>query len=252
MFNPLIRKLSIASDFTESDNRALNDVIVEPHSVAPKQDIIRTGDRPENVHLVMDGIACRYKIMPNGDRQIVAFLLPGDFCDLHVAILGEMDHGIATLSPCKMIEIPRTTINDLTENYPRITRALWWATLVDEAILREWIAGIGQRMADKRIAHLFCELYLRLKTVGQTEDHSFTLPITQQELADALGISIVHANRMLMDLRTRNIMVMRGKHVKILNYDALKAFAEFSPDYLHLERRSENGNGQRSVSDKGR
>ncbi|MCK5930715.1 MAG: Crp/Fnr family transcriptional regulator [Fulvimarina manganoxydans] len=236
MFNPLARKLSLACDFEDVDRQILDDIISQSRKVGPRKDIIREGDLPDDVHLVIEGFACRYKILPNGNRQIVAFLVPGDFCDLHVAILGEMDHGIATLTPCRMVEIPRETIEELTTSNPRIARAFWWATLVDEAVLREWLAGMGQRSADRQLAHLICELYLRLKSVGLVNDHSFQMPLTQQELGDAMGLSIVHTNRMMTELRTRQFVSIQGRQIRILDVEGLTEFAQFNPNYLHLKR----------------
>ena len=151
------------------------------------RDIIREGDAPSDVHLVLEGFACRYKILPNGERQIFAYLVPGDFCDLNVFILKTMDHTIGTLAGCRLVNIPRSRILELCER-PAITRAFWWVTLVDESTLREWLVSMGQRDADQRIAHLFCELQLRLHSVGLCEGSSIKLPITQAELADTMGI----------------------------------------------------------------
>ncbi|MCE7029657.1 Crp/Fnr family transcriptional regulator [Jiella avicenniae] len=250
MANPLFRKLSDANTLNDADRDILDKVIARQRTVAARRDVISAGDRPKDVHLVIEGFACRYKLLPDGQRQIVAILVPGDFCDLHVAILGEMDHGIATLSNCTIVEIPPATVDDLTMNHPRITRSLWWATLVDEAILREWVTNLGRRPADRHIAHLMCELYLRLKAVGLVIDHTFELPLTQQELADAIGISIVHANRMLSDLRDRGLVTFQGRRVRIADFDALMAFADFDPAYLHLVPRTENGL-QRDLADRG-
>ncbi|GLS71687.1 hypothetical protein GCM10007890_37000 [Methylobacterium tardum] len=191
----------------------------------------------------MEGVACRYKILPNGRRQIMAFLVPGDFCDLHVALLGLMDHSIGTSWGCTVVDIPRATIDNLTAHHPRITRALWWATLVDEATLREWLVNMGQRDADRQMAHLFCESLVRLQTVGRASEDSFEFPISQADLADVLGITSVHANRALQDLRAKGLVEWRSKRVQVPNVPRLRAFAEFDPKYLHLKGR-ESGDKQ--------
>lgn len=232
--NPLIRKLSAAEALTEHDHTVLTDLCRRSRYVEAGRDIIRTGDPPSDVHLVLDGFAYRYKILPEGSRQIVAVLLPGDFCDLHVAILGEMDHAIATLTRCTVVDIPAATIRDLTENRPRITRALWWATLVDEAILREWLSSMGQREAPERMAHLFCELLLRLGLVGFADGNGYDLPLTQIELADVLGMTSVHVNRTLRDLRGNGLAVLKSRRLTIPDVARLKAFCSFDPAYLHL------------------
>jgi CRP-like cAMP-binding protein len=168
------------------------------------------------VHLILDGFACRYKLTDEGTRQIMAYLVPGDFCDLHVFILKEMDHSIATLSRCTVGDIPRDRILTLLER-PAIAKALWWATLVDEAVLREGLVNIGRREAAERIAHLVCELLLRLRAVGLANGGGFELPITQAELADIVGLSDVHVNRSLQALREAGLITLKGKHLVILD-----------------------------------
>ena len=222
---------------TAEDRIRLDSVTRYTRKVGAREDLIREGDEPSQVHLVLDGFACRYKTLPNGRRQIMAFLIPGDFCDFHVAILGTMDHGIATLTPCTMVSIPVETIEDLTTHHPRISRALWWCTLVDEAILREWLVNMGQRPADQQAAHIFCELLVRLQSVGRATDNSYSFPLTQEEFGDALGLSVVHVNRTLQQLRETGFIILRGGTLTIPDVDRLKAFAGFNPNYLHLTLR---------------
>jgi CRP-like cAMP-binding protein len=164
----------------------------------------------------------------------MAYLLPGDFCDLHVAILGEMDHSIATLSAARVVDIPRSEIDRLLER-PALARALWWATLVDEAVLREWLVNIGARDATKRLAHLFAELSVRLRVIGLANGDSFDLPITQEELGDTMGITTVQVNRSLKKLREEGMLTMAGKHVTITDPERLIEYSGFNPNYLHRE-----------------
>ncbi len=241
MLNPLIQKLQHGADLTDEDRQVLEKVITEPRIVDPRQDMIHEGDRPENVHLILEGFACRYKLLPSGERQIMAYFVPGDLCDLHVSILGEMDHSIATLSRCKVVYIPRRAIEEITENYGRINRALWWATLVDEATLREWLVNMGRRPAGKQLAHLLCELLVRLQAVGLATENSYDFPVTQAELADTLGISTVHVNRMLQQLRKDGLLTLQGNRLTITDVDGLKGLADFNPNYLHLTRRRDGG-----------
>lgn len=237
MPNPLVMKLEHGALLTDEDRAVLQDLSSQTRRVASRTDIISEGERPENVHLVMEGFACRYKTLADGRRQIMAFLVPGDFCDLHVAILGEMDHSIGTGWGCTVVEIPRATIDDLTAHHPRITRALWWATLVDEATLREWLVSMGQRDADRQTAHLVCELLMRLQSVGLAGQDSFEFPITQEDLADTLGVTGVHVNRVLQELRAKGLLEWRSKRLRIPDVERLKVFAGFDPKYLHLKRR---------------
>ena len=162
-------------------------------------DIIDEGEPPSDVHLVLEGFACSYKVLPNGSRQIFAYLIPGDLCDLNAFILDRMDHNIGTLSACRVVDIPRDRILEMTRR-PQIARALMWCRLVEEATLREWLVNIGQRNAEQRIAHLFCEVHLRLKSIGLADGREFQLPIAQAEIGDTMGISAIHVNRSLQSL----------------------------------------------------
>lgn len=234
MSNALIRKFEHAGGLDEADHAALRAVSVPARQVEAHQDLSREGDRPETVHLVMEGLAYRYKILPGGKRQIVALLVPGDFCNLHVAILARRDHSTATLVPSRIVEIPRGTIKDLTARLPNLAHAFWWAALVQESILREWLTGLGQRDADHRVAHLFCELLVRLQTVGHATASGYDLPMTQVELADLFGFTPVHANRVLQQLRGRGLIVLKGRRLEIPDLQKLRAFCGFDPGYLHL------------------
>lgn len=198
------------------------------------QDLIREGDNPETVHLILEGFAARYKMTIDGKRQIFAYLIPGDFCDLHVALLKRMDHSIGTLSPCRVATLLPSTIIEITERRPALARALWMTSLVDEATLREWLLNLGQRPARDRIAHLFCEMHVRMRAVGLTTDGSFEFPLTQEELGDTTGLSIVHVNRSLKELREAGLVTMRNDRLIIPDVERLKTFAGFDPAYLHL------------------
>ena len=233
MINSLIRKLSAAGSLIEADHEILRRVSLRSQQIPARQDLTCEGDRPENVRVVLSGFACRYKVSPRGKRNIAALMVPGDFCDLHVAILDEMDHSIATLTPCTVVEISRATIRDLTENHPRITHALWWATLVDEAVLREWLFGLAEREAPERMAHLFCELLLRLQTVGMAKHDGYALPFTQIDLGEMLGMTSIHVNRVLREMRLANLIVLTRRYLQIPDVARLQAFCDFSPNYLH-------------------
>ncbi|WP_172124230.1 MULTISPECIES: Crp/Fnr family transcriptional regulator [unclassified Devosia] len=235
--NILIRKLEGYAALSDEDRSLVREAGSGSRLVSAKRDIIREGDNPSDVHLVAEGLACRYKMDQSGRRQIVAYLLPGDFCDLRVHVLDAMDHSIGALTDCQVVDIPRETIDNLFER-PGLKRPLWWATLVDEATLREWLLNMGTREADRRIAHLFCEIHARLKAVGLVADGSFKLPVTQADLADTVGLSAVHVNRTLQFLRASEMITIRGSAIEILNHTALEQFAGFDPAYLHIRRRN--------------
>jgi len=237
MANLLTRKLEAFAALPDADKRLLDDVVRGPRSVDARTDIIHEGADPSDVYLILKGFACRYKLLPGGRRQIMAFLVPGDFCDLHVFILKTMDHGIATLSPCRVVDIPRPRILEMTER-PALARALWWCSLVDEAVLREWLVNIGARPADERVAHLLCELLLRLRTVGLASHGGFELPLTQSEIADSLGLSHVHVNRVLQRLRAEGLITLGQGTLVIPDIPKLEAFSGFNPNYLHLAERN--------------
>jgi CRP-like cAMP-binding protein len=237
MRSPFFSKLDHGPPLVDEDWAKLSAITSTQRRVGARRDVICEGDKPDSVHLVLEGLACRYKILPGGRRQIMALLLPGDFCDLHAAILGAMDHSIATISPCILVDISREAIEELTDHHPRITRALWWSNLVDEAILREWLVSRGGRPAEQRLAHFFCELLVRMQAVGRAEDASYDLPMTQEDLADAMGLSAVHLNRSLQRLRTDGLIKLKSRRLTVLDRPTLEALGGFNPNYLRLRKR---------------
>lgn len=177
----------------------------------------------------------------------MALFVPGDICDLHVQILQEMDHGIATLTEALVVDIPPETVAKLTGN-PRINRSLWWSTLVDEGTLREWLVNMGQRESPKQMAHVFCEIFVRLRSVGLAGPRDFELPFRQNDLADLMGITPVHVSRTLTKLRETGLLEIRDSRLIIRDVDRLKAFGGFNPNYLHLRnnRRDDMAFSERS------
>lgn len=238
--NPMVRKLSAFEDFDEQDVRVIEDFSeVSRHHPSGKI-LIEEGDRPENVFLLLEGWACRYKILPDGNRQIMAFLIPGDVCDIQIFLLKSMDHGIALLTDSVVAEISKTKMNAVMKDHSRVTRALLWATLVDEATLREWLVNMGQRNARERMAHLFCELYVRLFQVGLNREHEIRFPLTQEQLADTMGLTPVHVSRVLTKMRDEELISIKGRMLHLRDFERLKQIAQFDPNYLHLDRRHPN------------
>lgn len=221
---------------SDDDRRLLDSASQDARTVPGRTDLIREGDNPADVYLILEGFACRYKITSGGKRQIMAYLVPGDFCDLHVFVLKQMDHSIGTLSPCKVVKIPRESILEMLER-PKLSVALWLAVLTDMAVLREWLVNLGQRPAEERVAHVLCELLLRLRAVGLASGDSYALPVTQVELADTMGLSHVHVNRVLRSLRKNGLIALHGKNLVIPDAARLNAFSGFNPNYLHLAER---------------
>jgi len=241
MAKHLIRKLEQFTRLSSADKAALEQAAsLKLRQLAPKEDLIREGDKPRQVNLILEGWAYRYKTLEDGRRSIAAFMVPGDLGDLRMFILKQMDHSVGALTPVRVAQIPGDPILDLTEGSPRLSRALWWNSLVEEAIAREWIANVGQRDATERLAHLFCEIFVRLRAVGLTNGHSCELPVTQGQLADATGLSAVHVNRTLQDLRAAGLVSLRGKTLTISDLEALQRAALFNANYLHLDREGQS------------
>lgn len=232
---PLIRKLEIFTEFSDEEKRALQAAMGPIRSYGAHEDVIREGDMGSGVPVVVSGFACRHKMLPDGRRQVIGYFLPGDMCDARVFILKKMDHTISTLAPTMTCVLPRDAIIDLTSRFPRVTRAFWWNTLVEEAIVRQWLVNVGQRTALERLAHLFCEIYIRMQAVGLATPAGCELPVTQSELADTVALSTVHVNRTLKELRRVGLVSMGGKSLLIHDLPGLMALAMFDPGYLHLD-----------------
>ena len=235
--SPLFRRLSTLADLDGGDQARLDDLCKNVRQIPRKDHIAREGERPEYVHVMLKGWGARYKTLQDGSRQIVDFVIPGDFCDLHVALLSQMDHGILALTPCSVARINEAEIAKLTSENNRIVRAMWWSTLVDQGILREWVLNVGRRDAYERIAHLFCEMHFRMKRVGLVEHERLALPVTQDELADATGLTSVHVNRTLQRLRREKLVKIGGGSLTLLDLAGLQEAAGFDPSYLHVKRR---------------
>jgi CRP-like cAMP-binding protein len=204
--------------------------------VTARRDLIREGERPRGVILILEGWACCYKQLPDGRRQITSFLVPGDFGDANIFILREMDCSVAAITPVRYAEIGPADFEQLTSEIPALARALWWHELVAVAIQREWTTNVGQRTALERIAHLLCEMFLKLRSVGLAPGDSCDWPLTQADLADATGLTSVHVNRTLQELRRAELIELGGRRLTIPDLEALKRVGMFNPNYLHLQR----------------
>ncbi|GGE82600.1 Crp/Fnr family transcriptional regulator [Sphingomonas prati] len=237
MSNHFIQKLKGFGPLADEDIVALENVTKSARKVAARTDLIREGDRPGPLFVVLDGWAQRYKILPNGTRQIVAFLLPGDACDLHVGTLAEMDHSIQTVKAARIATIANGVLDDLMDRHRNIRRAMYRAQLTDEGTLRAWIVSMGRRTSIERVAHLMCELYLRASRIGLIDGEGFELPLSQIMLADALGMTPVHINRVLKDLRSRAAMEIRRGTMVIQDPVMLAQIAGFDENYLHRRLR---------------
>lgn len=231
--NILVRKLSGYDALSAEDGEAVEQACRATVRLGADRKIIEEGDKPSDVLVVLEGWAIRYKILEDGSRQILAFLLPGDLCDICASVLQEMDHGVATLTPVTLARIPRAKMEALLADRPILTRAMLWAQLVNDAVSRAWIVSLGRRDAFARVAHLFCELWARATNVGLALDHSIELPLTQTELSDALGLTAVHVNRVLQRLRSEGLIDLGGGILSIPDIGKLGKAAGFDANYLH-------------------
>jgi CRP-like cAMP-binding protein len=235
--NPLISKLEHFIRLSAEDRAVLQRFAAQSVRTLPaRTDISQEGDKPKDVHLIVEGWAYRYKELEDGRRQILSLFLPGDICDQNVFILREMDHSIGTITAARVADLPRAFFDEISAGYPRITAALRWETLVNAAIEREWTMNLGQRNAIERMAHLLCELFFRLEMTGLTIDNTCAFPLTQADLAEATGLSTVHVNRTLQQLRAHDLIALRCKTLVVPDLDRLMRTGLFNPNYLHRER----------------
>jgi CRP-like cAMP-binding protein len=236
MPNPLVLKLEQHDQLSDDEKRVLESAISRVRVVEADEDIVHEGEHPSESSLLLDGFAARYKIFSNGRRQITAIHVAGDFVDLHSFLLKTMDHGVLTLTPCRIAVVPHAALERITDEYPHLTRLLWLNTLVDGAIHREWLTTMGRLSATAHMAHFICEVFLRLKAVGRTDGDTIQLPLTQAELGDTLGLSTVHVNRVLQELRKEGLIRWQGDALTILDWERLEKVGEFTPTYLNLQR----------------
>jgi CRP-like cAMP-binding protein len=233
----LLRKLSARDVLGPEEEEALVEGVGDILEHAAGRTIVRSGVTLSECTLLVDGLIGRYKDLSEGQRQITELHVSGDFVDLHSFLLKRLDHQIGTLTPVRVAIFPHEAIRQITERHPHLARMLWFSTLLDASIHREKILSVGRRTALSRISHILCELYVRLEVVGLAADCRYMLPLTQSDLADTTGLTSVHVNRMLKQLRDDGLLTFRGGEVHILDWARLQQTAEFDPAYLYLERR---------------
>jgi CRP-like cAMP-binding protein len=234
----LVRKLESIAPLPDEERQAIQSLPAKVRSLQTGQDIVFDGDQPRHCWLVLDGWIARYKDISQGRRQILSFHVAGDCPDLQSLHLPVMDHSLCASSPSTVAQISHESLRTLMARFPRLATALWRETLIDAAIFRTWMVGMGQRSARERMAHLFCEMYAKLHAVGLTEGDRVHWPVTQIDMAHALGLSNVHVNRALQDLRGRGLITLEKRTLTIANWGALCEVAGFDPVYLHLEKRA--------------
>jgi CRP-like cAMP-binding protein len=230
----LVKKLNAFSQLPQDSEKVIDDLASRRvRSLSAGKDIISEGEDPKTVNIILDGWACRYKMLEDGRRQILAFFVPGDLTDLHVYILKAMDHSIAAVTSLKYAMMTPREFEQLGDDHPRVLRALWWDSLLTASIQREWLVTVGQRSALESIAHLACELFLRLKMVGLVDNGRCDFPLTQSDIADALGLTQPHVSRTIKELNDTKLATLKRGSLIVHDVFGLKSLAMFNPNYLH-------------------
>lgn len=235
--NPLIERLDLFVTLGAEEREAVAALCVTRRMYRANDTLVREGSRPDRVCMILSGVAFRYRYLANGRRQIFGYLLPGDLCDTQFVILNESDHNVGLLCDTEVAVIPLPALMSAMVQYPKIERALLMMSLVDAAMLREWLLNVGQRDAGQKLAHFFCELCARQHAFGPDDKHlGISFPLTQVELADTIGLTVVHVNRILQRFRREGLLNWSRRHVDILDYPQLELLAGFDASYLRLQQ----------------
>ncbi len=232
--NPLVAKLLRFGPLSRTEIGVLETLCSNEEHFRARVDLLNEGDPPRSPFIMTRGMACRYRILADGRRQILTFLLPGDFCELHSYLLKATDHSAVTLTAGRLVVIERAAITTLIARHPRIGAAIWWCWMQEAAIMRERIVGLGRRSARGRVAYILCELLWRQREVELAEDHTIRLPLTQTDIADALGLTPVHVNRVLQQFRREGLITLAQRYLRLHDMGRLQGLAELTEDYLHL------------------
>lgn len=234
MLDVLVQKFERRDDLSPAQRRAILRLPVERLQASAGETIVREERRQTSSLLLLSGYAGRVAFVGDGGRQFTQIGLPGDFLDLHSLVMKRMENGVMAISDCELATIPHSALRRLASRDPHLARMFWLETVVDAAIHRVWLVGLGRQDAQARMAHFFCEIFTRLEPVGRTAEGSFDFPLNQNDLADVLGLSSVHVNRTLMALRAADLLDVRDGRAVIKDWDGLSRVAEFDPQYLRL------------------
>ncbi len=229
-----IQRLETIADLTEEDKQAIESLPVTIKEIAARNDIVREGEYPTHCFILLEGWAYRYKLRREGARQVMALLIPGDAPDLQSLYLPVTDHNVATFTDVKVAIIAHRDIHDLIVCHPRLGVLLLREILIESAAFREWMVSMGRRTAYERIAHLWCEAYARQKVIGLATESGCPFPIKLLDIADALGLTMVHVSRIKGELKNAGLATHRSGWLTIRDWEGLRAAAEFDPSYLHL------------------
>ena len=232
--NLLVANLSRFVSLSKDDISFLETLCGKQELVQKAVNLAEEGDAPSRGFAISRGLACRYRDMPDGRRQILTFIMPGDFFGLHVFLMKSIDYSIIALTPTRLARIERAQLIEIVEHHPRIVTALWCHTMQEAALLRERVVRLGRGNAHIRVAYLFCEFLWRYRAVGLGEDDTLWMPLTQAEIADTLGLTPVHVNRVLQDFRRDGVITLAQRRLTLHRVDRLQELAQLNQDYLHL------------------
>ena len=232
--NLLIRNLEQRDRLSDDEKRVLTAICGPEREIGAGDDMVRGGDRPWQSILLLEGFAARYKLDGSGRRQITSLQVAGDFVDLHSFLLKTMDHSVLALTPCLIAPVSHDDIQAITTDHPHLARLLWLSTLIDGAVFRQWLA-LMHAPARRRAAHLICEIFIRLQAVDLTDGQDFAFPMSQADFGDMLGMSTVHMNRVIGQLRREDLIAWRSGAMTIRDWNRLQQAAEFDPTYLNLQ-----------------
>lgn len=230
---PFVRRLERTSALSESARQALLFLPCITKTLPAGAHIVRDGDTPEHCALLLSGFAFRHKITGEGGRQIISIHMPTEFVDLQNIFLECSDHGVQTLTEAGVALVPRAALRELALTHADIGRALWLETLLDSSLFREWVVNVGRRDARTRVAHILCEFSLRLTSRGLAKNHCYELPMTQEQLADAVGLTSVHVNRVLKMLEGEGLIIREKRAIRIADWQRMRYVGDFNARYLH-------------------
>lgn len=223
---------------TAEERAALEGAMSGTRELGPRTTLLRQGDTLTQSTLLIDGLMGRYLDDRQGSRQLIALHVPGDFVDLHGYPLGHLDHDVGSLTACTIGLFPHRALRELTERMPGLTLKLWFSTMLDAAMHRQWVFRLGRLDAVARLANFMCELHLRLGAVGIGDADGFPLPLTQTDIAEMCGLTHIHVNRVLRQLREERLLEVRPGRVTIHDFAALARRGQFDPAYLYLDDKS--------------
>ncbi len=220
----------------QEDREAILALPANFRTVEPGKYLVREGDEPQYCAFIHSGFAYRQKSTADGSRQIVAILVPGDFVDLQQIFLNISDHSVQALTQAEITEIDIGALREIALTRAAVSKAMWLDALVESSIYREWILNVGRRDARARISHLLCELAVRLKISGGSDDYHYRLPMSQEQLGDAVGLTSVHVNRVLKTLSEEGLIEREIRNINVVDWDRLCKVADFNDRYLHVDQ----------------